>query len=202
VSTMLVGRTAIKAQRLRPGESAGFDVLADQFVQVIALHGTQAASLVAFSKNDPVEKLSASETRGKDRTLFLQRGMSLYSNRQNPLLELAEDSVSRHDLLLPLDREFVVGTESPVEPAEGSLAAALRPYGIGSDEIPDPFNIFMHVGFGERGKLEIRESLAEKSDSVLLRAAVDCIVGIVALPARFGGGEASAEPEIMVRVFQ
>jgi uncharacterized protein YcgI (DUF1989 family) len=199
---MLVGRTAIKAQRLRPGESAGFDVLADQFVQVIALHGTQAASLVAFSKADPAEKLAVSQTRGTDLTLFVQRGMSLYSNRQNSLLELAEDSVGRHDLLMPLDPDVAFGKGEAASPAAGSLAAELSRFGVAADALPDPFNIFMHVGFGDRGKLEIRESLAEKSDSVLLRAVVDCVVGIVALPAKFGGGEAGAEPEIMVRVFQ
>lgn len=202
MSTMLVGRTAIKAQRLRPGESAGFDVLADQFVQVIALHGTQAASLVAFSRNDPTEKLSVSHTRGTDHTLFVQRGMSLYSNRGNPLLELAEDSVGRHDLLLPLDRALAVGQSAGNGPGAGSLAAQLAPYGISADALPDPFNIFMHIGFADRGKLEIRESLAEKSDSVLLRAMMDCIVGVVALPATFGGGDAGAQPEIMIRVFQ
>ena len=168
MSTQLVGRTAIKAQRLRPGESAGFDVRADQFVQVIALHGAQAASLVAFSRNDPREKLSVSQTRGADRQLFLQRGMSLYSNRGAPLLELVEDSVSRQDLLLPLDRELVVGAGTAEEPADGSLAATLSQFGITADEIPDPINLFVHVGFAERGKLEIRESLAEKSDSVLV----------------------------------
>lgn len=200
MSTMLVGRTAIKAQRLRPGESAGFDVLADQFVQVIALHGTQAASLVAFSRQEPAEKLSVSQTRGVDKTLFVQRGMSLYSNRGNPMLELVEDGVGRHDLLMPLDRSLAFGTGSA--PAEGSLAAQLEGHGISPDALPDPFNIFMHVGFAERGKLEIRESLAERSDSVLLRAVMDCIVGVVALPASFGGGDAAAQPEIMIRVFQ
>jgi uncharacterized protein YcgI (DUF1989 family) len=199
---MLVGRTAIKAQRLRPGESAGFDVRADQFVQVIALHGTQAASLVAFSRHDPAEKLAVSQTRGTDHTLFVQRGMSLYSNRGNPMLELVEDSVGRHDLLMPLDRALVIGSGSTEAPAEGSLAARLAEHGVAADALPDPLNIFMHVGFADRGKLEIRESLAEKSDSVLLRAAMDCIVGVLALPAKFGGGEASAEPEIMIRVFQ
>ena len=201
MSTQLVGRTAIKARRLRPGEGAGFDVRADQFVQVIALHGAQAASLVAFSQHDPHERLSVSETRGKDRTLFLQRGMFLYSNRQQPLLELVEDSVSRHDLLLPLDRDLI-GARNPEAPADGSLAAELTQRGIAIDDIPDPVNLFMHVGFGEGGKLEIRESLAEKSDSVLLRAVTDCLVGVVALPASFGGGDASAEPEVMVRIFQ
>ena len=200
MSTMLVGRTAIKAQRLRPGESAGFDVLADQFVQVIALHGTQAASLVAFSRHDPSEKLAVSQTRGKDQTLFVQRGMSLYSNRGNPMLELVEDGVGRHDLLMPLDRSLAFGSGS--EPAEGSLSAQLAGHGISPDALPDPFNIFMHVGFAERGKLEIRESLAERSDSVLLRAVMDCVVGVVALPASSGGGDAAAQPEIMIRIFQ
>ena len=200
MSTQLVGRTAIKAQRLRPGESAGFDVRADQFVQVIALHGAQAASLVAFSRADLAERLSVSQTRAKTKSLMLQPGMSLYSNRGNPLLELVEDSVKRHDMLQPLDRDLAVGAGQNGE--SGSLAARLGEFGISPDDLPDPVNLFMKVGILQRGELEIQESLAEKSDSVLLRALTDCVIGIVALPAKFGGGDASAEPELMVRVFQ
>jgi len=196
VSVGLVGRTAIKAERLRSGEGVAFEVLAGQVVQVVALDGKQAASLVAFSHPDHGEHLSTGQTRARNNSIMLDRGMSLYSNRGNALLELSEDSVRRHDLLQPLDPEVAAGEEGG-----RSLVAALAGFGIGADAIPDPVNLFMKVSILQRGAIEIQESLAEKGDSVMLLAAVDCVVGIAALPGRFGG-DAGTNPEALVRIFQ
>lgn len=199
MSVRLVGRTAIQAERLRPGESAAFSVLADQVVQVVALEGAQAVSLVAFAGPDLRERLSVSQTRARNNSIMLTLGMNLYSNRGNPLLELVEDSVGRHDLLHPHDLSVVFGGEADPEKA---LVKRLGEFGIAGDDLPDPVNLFMKVGILQRGELDIQESLVEKGDSVMLRAVVDTVVGVTALPARFGGGDLSKKPEALARLFQ
>lgn len=196
MSTHLVGRTAIKAHHLHAGESAGFEVLADQFVQVIALQGKQAAALTVFSAADHGEKLSTGQTRLKNNSLMLQKSMSIFSNRGNALLEVAEDTVGRHDLLFPLPD----ATSEKPDGGRISMASALAPFEITADDLPDPVNIFMKVGILQRGELEIQESLAEKNDFVLLRAVTDSIVGVTALLK--GSTEAPAPGEILVRVFR
>jgi uncharacterized protein YcgI (DUF1989 family) len=196
VSVGLVGRTAIKAERLRSGEGAAFEVLAGQVVQVIALVGKQAASLVAFTGHDHREHLSVAQTRARNNSIMLELGMSLYSNRDNALLQVSDDSVKRHDLLHPLD----AAAARTGDGAERSLASRLAEFGIEADAIPDPVNLFMKVSILQRGAIEIQESLAEKGDSVMLLAVTDCIVGIAALPGRYGG-DASSEPDVLVRVF-
>ena len=200
MSTYLVGRTAIKAHHLHAGESAGFEVLADQFVQVIALQGKQATALTVYSSADHGEKLSTGQTRLKNNSLMLQKGMSIFSNRGHALLELVEDTVGRHDLLFPLPD--VSAEESGEKPDGGrvSMANALAPFGITADDLPDPVNIFMKVGILQRGELEVQESLAEKNDFVLLRAVTDSIVGVTALLK--GSTEAPTPGEILVRVFR
>lgn len=200
MSTYLVGRTAIKAHHLHAGESAGFEVLADQFVQVIALQGKQAAALTVFSAADHGEKLSTGQTRLKNNSLMLQKGMSLYSNRGDALLELAEDNVGRHDLLFPLpDASEDEAGEKP-DGSRISMASALAPFEITADDLPDPVNLFMKVGILQRGELEIQESLAEKNDFVLLRAVNDTIIGVTALLN--GSTETTTPGEILVRVFR
>ena len=194
MSVGLVGRTAIKAERLRPGEGAAFDVHAGQVVQIVALDGKQAASLVAFSGPDHREHLSVAQTRARNNSIMLELGGSLYSNRDNALLQVIEDTVQRHDLLQPLDS----GASSE---QDSSLASRLAEFGIDADSIPDPVNLFMKVSILQRGVIEIQESLAEKGDSVMLLAVQDCVVGVAALPGKYGG-DAATNPNVMVRVFQ
>jgi len=197
VSVGLVGRTAIKAERIRPGEGAAFHVLAGQVVQVVALDGKQAASLVAFAGPDNREHLSVAQTRARNNSIMLELGMSLYSNRDSALLQVIEDSVQRHDLLHPLDAQAARTTDDTGK----SLVSRLAEFGIGADDLPDPVNLFMKVSILQRGAIEIQESLAEKGDSVMLLALTDCVVGIAALPGKYGG-DATTTPEAMVRVFQ
>ena len=198
MSTFLVGRTAIKAHHLHAGESAGFKVLEDQYVQVIALQGKQAAALTVFSAADRGEKISAAQTRVLNNSLMLQKGMSVYSNRGKPLLELAEDTVGRHDLLFPLPDASDEG-EQPGGSRE-SMAEALTGYEISVDDIPDPLNLFMKVAILQRGELEVQESLAEKNDFVLFRAVGNAVVGVTALLN--GSTEAPGPGEILIRVFR
>jgi uncharacterized protein YcgI (DUF1989 family) len=166
-------------------------------VQIVALDGKQAASLVAFTGPGHQEHLSVAQTRARNNSIMLELGMSLYSNRDAALLQLIEDSVRRHDLLLPLDAAAAAtaGDESK------TLASRLAAFGIAADAIPDPVNLFMKVSILQRGAIEIQESLAEKGDSVMLLAATDCIVGIAALPGKYGG-DAAQNPDVLVRVFQ
>lgn len=194
MSIGLVGRTAIKAERLRSGEGAAFEMLAGQVVQIVALDGKQAASLVAFSGPDHREHLSVAQTRARNNSIMLELGGSLYSNRDNALLQLVEDSVKRHDLLHPLDT-------AAASDGEHTLATRLSAFGIDADALPDPVNLFMKVSILQRGAIEIQESLAEKGDSVMLLALQDCVVGVAALPGKYGGDAGSA-PDVLVRVFQ
>jgi uncharacterized protein YcgI (DUF1989 family) len=136
------------------------------------------------------------QTRVRNNSIMLELGMSLYSNRDNALLQVIDDSVKRHDLLHPLDASAARTGDG----AEASLASRLAEFGIEADAIPDPVNLFMKVSILQRGAIEIQESLAEKGDSVMLLAACDGVVGIAALPGRYGG-DVSSSPEILVRLF-
>jgi len=205
VSQLLVGRTAIKAQHLHPGEGAAFEVLADQFVQIITLKGTQVATFVGFSLSDRDERLSTAQTRLQNKTLMLQQGMTLYSSRGEPMFELLEDTVKRHDILYPMcdvkTYESAEG-EEPHANCRTAIAGALAAHGITDGDLPDPVSWFMTLGIVGAGGLEIQESLAEKNSHVLLRAVVDTVIAVAACPQEKGPLNAGDPSDILVRVFR
>src|SRR4051794_31091925 len=99
VSQQLLGRMAIRARQIHPGEGFGAEVKTGQFLQIITVAGKQVADFVAIAAGDPSDRLSTAVTRAKNGSIMLQTGMHLYSNRRNPMFEIVEDTVGRHDLL-------------------------------------------------------------------------------------------------------
>ena len=95
----MVGRVAIKAKQIHPGDAFAARVPAGGLVEIVDLEGKQVAELVAFNGADPGERTSLGVTRQHSRSIAFQLGMSLYSSRGNAMLELVEDTVGRHDLL-------------------------------------------------------------------------------------------------------
>lgn len=205
MSQLLVGRMAIKSHHLRPGQGAGIEVRQDQVLQIITLQGHQVADFVAYNLDDTAERLSTGHTRGINGSLMLTQGMKLYSNRRNPMFELIEDTVGRHDILFAAcdPRRYAddFGAEGHAN-CRDAIVGALGRYGITNDDVPDPVNWFMNIGIVDRGALEPRESLAEKNDYVMLRALMHCVVAVTACPQDKTPINNQNPTDILVRVFK
>jgi uncharacterized protein len=205
VSQLLAGRMAIKAQQIRPGQGFAAEVRAGQFLQIVTVSGKQVADFVAFNLDDSAEFLSTAHTRSLNNTIMLQEGMKLYSNRRNPMFTLAEDKVGRHDILFaacdPRRYRDDYGLEDHANCRE-ALTEVLSSHGIGFDQIPDPVNWFMNVALKGRGELEIRESLAERNDYVLLEALADTLIAVSACPQDQNPTNNRNPTDILVRVFK
>jgi uncharacterized protein YcgI (DUF1989 family) len=201
----LLGRQAIKARQLRPGEGVAVEVKTGQILQISTVKGKQVADFVAFNLDDRAEYLSTAVTRAKNNSIMLQNGMKLYSNRRNAMLELAEDTVGRHDMLFaacdPRRYKDDFGLEEHANCRE-ALTGALVEYGVGYDQIPDPINWFMNVSILQRGELEIRESLADRNDYVLLVAQMDTVAAISACPQDQNATNGGNPTDILVRVYK
>jgi uncharacterized protein YcgI (DUF1989 family) len=130
--------------------------------------------------------------------------MTLYSNRRQPMFEIVEDTVGRHDMLYaccdPVRYEML-GAPGHASCRE-ALTEALADYGIGYDRIPSPINWFMNVSILQRGELEIREPLAEKDDHVVLRALKDVIVAVSACPQDLVPTNGSNPTDLAMRVYR
>lgn len=205
MSQLLLGRMATKARQLRPGEGVAVEVKTGQVLQIATVKGKQVADFVAFNLDDRAEFLSTAVTRAKNSSIMLQQGMKLYSNRRNALLELSEDTVGRHDMLFaacdPRRYKDDFGLDEHANCRE-ALTGALSDYGVGFDQVPDPINWFMNVSILQRGELEIRESLAERNDYVLLTAQMDVVAAISACPQDQNATNGGNPSDILVRVYK
>lgn len=205
MSEQLVGRVAVKSRQLKPGEAVGFEVRTGEIVQISTLEGKQVADFVAVSLANPGEVLSTAITRSMNNSIMLQNGMGIYSNLRNKMLELVEDTVGRHDVLYaacdPKRYALDYGIEGHANCRE-ALTSALEPFGLTFDSIPDPVNWFMNVAILQQGELELRESLAERNDFVLLEATMDVAIGVSACPQDQNDINSGNPTDILVRVFR
>ncbi|CAA9535186.1 MAG: hypothetical protein AVDCRST_MAG73-1321 [uncultured Thermomicrobiales bacterium] len=204
MSEILFGRTAIKARQIRPGQGYATEVKSGQSVQITDMQGKQVADFVAFAKEDRGQTLSTSHTRAANGSIMLQVGMKLYTNRREPMFELVEDTVGRHDLLFAAcdpARYRELGLDDHAN-CRGALAKALAAHDIADDRIPDPVNWFMNVAIRQRGELEVREPLSEKNDQVVLTALMDTIIAVSACPQDQNATNGFAPSDILVRVYR
>ena len=65
---------------------------------------------------------------------------------------------------------------------QDSLARVLKPYGLGADEVPDVFNLFMHVAIDTEGRRSVKPPLANLGDYIEMRAEMDCLAALSACP--------------------
>lgn len=171
-----------------PRSGAAFTLDAGQRLTVIDPQGEQVADLLAFVRGDTAEVISSGRTLDYASRLFLTTGDPIYSNRSNVMLRIIEDTVGRHDFLLtPCSADtfrIIYGDEHPHRGCFGNLAAALAPYGIGPDQIPIAFNVFMNVQVdGQSGALTVEPPMSKAGDHTTFLAEQDLIIGLTACSA-------------------
>jgi uncharacterized protein YcgI (DUF1989 family) len=145
------------------------------------------SDLLAFNAHDIGEVISSGRTLDYASKLYLTTGDPLYSNRSNVMLRILEDKVGRHDFLLtPCSKDtfrIIYGDTDPHRGCFGNLAEALAPYGIGEDQIPTAFNVFMNVPVGEDGALTVEPPRSKPGDYTIFQAEMDLIIGMTACSA-------------------
>ena len=160
---------------------------------VIDPKGVQVADLLAFNRDDINEAVSSGRTLDYAETIRLTTGHTLYSNRSNAMLEIVEDMVGVHDLLLTPCSFATFRHFYPDEPPHrgcfGNLAAALAPYGVTEDMIPTAFNCFMNVPVdGKTGKLAVLPPVSKAGDRIVFEARMNLVIGLTACSALASNG--------------
>lgn len=173
---------------IAPRSGVAFTLDRGRRLTVIDPRGEQVADLLAFNRADPAELISSGRTLDYASRIYLTIGDPLYSNRSNVLLRIVEDSVGRHDFLLtPCSADtfrIIYGDTEPHRGCFGNLAAALAPYGIGPDQIPTAFNVFMNVPVdAATGALTVAPPLSRAGDHITFTAETDLIIGLTACSA-------------------
>jgi uncharacterized protein YcgI (DUF1989 family) len=170
-----------------PRSGVAFRLNRGQKLRVIDPEGEQVSDLVAFNAEDKGEVISSGRSLDYAGKLFLTAGDPIYSNRSNVMLRIVEDTVGRHDFLLtPCSKDtfrIIYGDTDPHPGCFGNLTQALELHGIGADQIPTAFNIFMNVIVAPDGALTVAPPLSRAGDHVLLEAEQDLIVALTACAA-------------------
>ncbi len=187
------GSARMSVVEIPPRSGVAFPLKSGQVLKVIDPQGTQVSDLLAFAADDVREVISNGRTFDYEETIALTTGNTLWSNRSNPMLEIVEDSVGRHDFLLTPCSEATFRHFYPEHPVHrgcfGNLAEALAPYGIEADAIPVAFNVFMNVPVdGKTGKLEVLPPTSRPGDFIRLRAQRDLVIGLTACSAYASNG--------------
>ncbi|MFC3695782.1 urea carboxylase-associated family protein [Chenggangzhangella methanolivorans] len=175
-------------QCIAPRSGVAFELSQGQVLEVIDPQGEQVADLVAFSRDDLNEAISSGRSIDYASKIFLTTGDSIYSNRSRVMMTIVADTVGRHDFLLtPCSADtfrIIYGHDHPHRGCHGNLTAALEPWGIGPDQIPVAFNVFMHVEVnGQTGELRVLPPKSNAGDHARFRAEMDLVIGLTACSA-------------------
>jgi len=179
--------------RIPPRSGTAFELAKGASLTVIDPEGSQVSDLLAYNAQDVREVISNGRTFDYEETLHLSIGNRLWSNRSNPMLSIVEDTVRRHDFLLTPCSTATFEHFYPDKPVHrgcfGNLAEALEPFGIGPDDIPTAFNVFMNVPVdGQSGLIAVKPPVSKAGDRIVLRAEMDLIIGLTACSAYDSNG--------------
>ena len=185
---MPVSPVILRSGQIAPRSGVAFRLDAGQYLVVTDPRGEQVADLLAFAADDTGEVISSGRTLDYESRIYLTTGNRLWSNRSRVMLDIAADSVGRHDFLLtPCSAEtfrIIYGDAEPHRGCFGNLAEALAPFGILPDRIPVAFNCFMNVSVdGATGELAVLPPKSRAGDAIMFRARMDLIIGLTACSA-------------------
>ena len=171
---------------IKGGFGGRIEVRKGQFLEVINEGGQQICDFFAFNCHDLTEHLSPAHCRAKLRRIVFQVGDELATRLWNPIFEIVEDTVGRHDMCFPpcdpirYLRGFGVADHRS---CRTNLAEVMADYKIPYAYLPDPVNLFQNTPVREDGSIDFgAPSLAQPGDKVVLRACMDVIAAGSACP--------------------
>jgi len=146
---------------IEPSSARAFTVGRGRRLVVRDVEGAQVADVVCYTSADRGEYLSQARTRVNNWTTRITTGATLYSNCNNPLLRIVDDTVGVHDLLFPGCSRYAYEVLLGVGVRDGcfeNLGRALAPFGVPARLVTDPFNVFMSTRVGEDHGLVIERA--------------------------------------------
>jgi glycine cleavage system T protein (aminomethyltransferase) len=187
-----------------PGDARAYEVVAGEWVQIVDVRGCQVSDFLAFRGDRRDVAISNAVTRALVDGLFPLPGQSFYDGEGEPLLELVEDTVGRHDTFgLACNREYYEALGFPDHRnCTDNFNRELAVFGFAPRRFWEPVNFFFNTRIGADGRaVDVEPALSKAGDYVLLRADVDLVVASSACPDDVLATNGFDPTEIMVRVF-
>ncbi len=164
---------------IKGGHGGRIAVAKDQILEIVNVEGEQICDFFAFNAEDLSDHLSPAHCRAALRSVALKVGDVLVTRLYNPIFEILEDSVGRHDIIFPpcdpmrYLRGFGVAEHRS---CRTNLAEVMADKNLPYECLPDPINLFQNTPVMPDGSIAYGEpSLAKAGDKVVLRAVMDVI---------------------------
>lgn len=159
-------------------------VMANQFLRIVDLEGSQAVDFLCYNANDREERYSAPNTIKAAGTLSLTRGHTLYSDLANGIFAIVEDTHGSHDTIggccSAPSNLMLYGVRDCPGCRENFLAGLSR-FGMGRRDIVPNVNFFM--GFaGVDSDTAVACGNSSPGSYVELQALMDALVVISNCP--------------------
>jgi len=182
-----IAMTALR-RRIAAQEGTAVELQTGDVLIVLDPEGAQVADLFVISADDARNKYSGGRTVDYNATIRPTTGHIMYSNRSTPLLEIVDDTVGVHDVLLtPCSARMFETLRGMYGHASclTNLASALSPYGIEADDIEATFNAFMNVPVSANGQITVERPASKPGDRIAFRAVQPVIVAVAACSSEY-----------------
>lgn len=181
---------AAARHRIGAGDYFFGEIKQNQTVRLVDLEGNQAADVLFYNAQNPVERYSAMDTIRAQGNLYLSGGSKLLSNNNREMLEIVADTCGRHDTLggacatesntvrYSLEKRCMHACRD-----SWMLAVAEHPeYRISKRDITHNINFFMNVPVTRDGGLTFADGISAPGKYVELTAKMDVVVLISNCP--------------------
>ncbi|MGI9608029.1 MAG: DUF1989 domain-containing protein [Acidimicrobiales bacterium] len=186
-----------------------FEVKAGEFIQVIDLFGRECSDFQAFdarSLDGGVERaLDATTTRSLMGASYPGPGLysKFYDGAMNPLLEVVQDTVGRHDTFnLACTAKYYDDLGYPGHAnCTDNINDAMDPYGVDPRRGWEAINFFYNTNVDAANQIYLDEPWSRPGDYVLLKALTDLVCVSTACPCDIDAANGWNPTDIQVRVY-
>lgn len=170
---------------IAPGGHWARVVAAGQTLRIVDLEGQQAVDFLCYNAARPEERYNAADTMKYAGSIYVTKGVSLYSGIGRKLFTVVEDTCGFHDTIggccSAESNELRYGVRDTPNCRDNFLHA-LAPFGLGAKDIVANVNWFMYVPVAADGRMAIAMGPSKPGDCVELRADMDALAAISNCP--------------------
>lgn len=164
---------------IEASKAIAYSVQAGQYIQIIDVAGCQCSDLVAFAGSDYGQEIDPTVTRTLNGLAMPQAGLhgKYFSQEMQPLLEVIQDTCSRHDsFLLACTARYYEDLGYPGHPScSENFNRVLQPYGMAARPGWSAINFFYNTTVTCDNAIVGGEAWSRPGDYVLLRAHQDLL---------------------------
>jgi len=168
-----------------PGGHWSRVVPAGQTLRIVDLQGCQAVDFLCYNATRPEERYNAADTMKIAGSIFLTKGVALYSGLGRKLFTIVDDTVGYHDTIggcCSEESNFVRYGVRGTPNCRDNFLQALAPFDLGLRDIVANVNWFMYVPVEPTGAMAIVPGRSKPGDHVELRAETDALAVISNCP--------------------